>query len=89
MHISRFFSSFSIPFLFYLIYNKYNISDKKKQYWDRGWRNENKEIVSRNIYIAHIPYIQKRQYPYVPKNTQGINKNIKDNNIKYNCDTTH
>ena len=24
-------------------------------------RNENKEIVSRKIYIPHIPYIQKRQ----------------------------
>ena len=57
-------------------------------------RNENKEIVSRKIYIPHIPYIQKRQYPsyqknqypYVQKNTQGINKNVKDNNIKYNID---
>ena len=55
-------------------------------------RNENKEIVSRKIYIPHISYIQKRQYPsyqknqypYVQKNTQGINKNVKDNNIKYN-----
>ena len=36
------------------------------------------------IYIPHISYIQKRQYPYVQKNTQGINKNVKDNNIKYN-----
>ena len=49
-------------------------------------RNENKEIVSRKIYIPHISYIQKRQYPYVQKNTQGINKNVKDNNIKYNID---
>ena len=57
-------------------------------------RNKNKEIVSRKIYIPHISYIQKRQYPsyqknqypYVQKNTQGINKNVKDNNIKYNID---
>ena len=57
-------------------------------------RNENKEIVSRKIYIPHISYIQKRQYPYyqknqypyVQKNTEGINKNVKDNNIKYNID---
>lgn len=49
-------------------------------------RNENKEIVSRNIYIVDIPYIQKRQYPYAHKNTEGINKNVKDNNIKYNID---
>ncbi len=49
-------------------------------------RNENKEIVSRNIYIADIPYYQKNQYPYIQKSTEGINKNIKDNNIKYNMD---
>ena len=49
-------------------------------------RNKNKEIVSRNIYIVDTPYYQKNQYPYVQKNTQGINKNVKDNNIKYNID---
>ena len=49
-------------------------------------RNENKEIVSRNIYIVDIPYIQKRQYPYIQKSIEGINKNVKDNNIKYNID---
>ena len=49
-------------------------------------RNKNKEIVSRNIYIVDIPYYQKNQYPYVQKNTQGMNKNVKDNNIKYNID---
>lgn len=57
-------------------------------------RNENKEILSRKIYIPHISYIpkrqypsyQKNQYPYVQKNTQGMNKNVKDNNIKYNID---
>lgn len=57
-------------------------------------RNENKKIVTRKIYIPHIPYIQKRQYPsyqknqypYIQKNQEGINKNVKDNNIKYNID---
>ena len=49
-------------------------------------RNKNKEIVSRNIYIVDTPYYQKNQYPYTHKNTQGINKNVKDNNIKYNID---
>lgn len=27
-----------------------------------------------------------RQYPYIQKNQEGINKNVKDNNIKYNID---
>lgn len=49
-------------------------------------RNKNKEIVSRNIYIVDTPYYQKNQYPYAHKNTEGINKNVKDNNIKYNID---
>lgn len=49
-------------------------------------RNENKEIISRNIYIADIPYYQKNQYPYIQKSKEGINKIIKDNNIKYNID---
>ncbi len=49
-------------------------------------RNENKEIVSRNIYIVDTPCYQKNQYPYIPKNKEGINKNVKDNNIKYNID---
>lgn len=49
-------------------------------------RNENKEIVSRNIYIADIPYYQKKQYPYIQKSQEGINKIVKDNNIKYNID---
>lgn len=47
-------------------------------------RNENKEIISRNIYIVDIPYYQKNQYPYIQKSTEGINKIVKDNNIKYN-----
>ena len=49
-------------------------------------RNKNKEIVSRNIYIVDIPYYQKNQYPYLQNNTDGIKKNVKDNNIKYNID---
>lgn len=49
-------------------------------------RNENKEIISRNIYIVDIPYYQKNQYPYIQKCKEGINKNVKDNNIKYNID---
>ncbi len=49
-------------------------------------RNENKEIISRNIYIVDIPYYQKNQYPYIPKSKEGINKIVKDNNIKYNID---
>ena len=49
-------------------------------------RNKNKEIESRNIYIVDIPYYQKNQYPYLQNNTDGINKNVKDNNIKYNID---
>ena len=51
-------------------------------------RNENKEIVSRNIYIVDIPYYQKNQYPYIQKSIEGINKNVKDiiynNKINYN-----
>ncbi len=49
-------------------------------------RNENKEIISRNIYIVDIPYYQKNQYPYIQKSKEGINKIVKDNNIKYNID---
>lgn len=49
-------------------------------------RNENKEIVSRNIYIVDIPYYQKNQYPSPQKCQEGINKIVKDNNIKYNID---
>lgn len=49
-------------------------------------RNENKETISRNIYIVDIPYYQKNQYPYIQKCKEGINKIVKDNNIKYNID---
>ena len=49
-------------------------------------RNENKAIISRNIFIVDIPYYQKNQYPYIQKSKEGIKKNVKDNNIKYNID---
>jgi len=57
-------------------------------------RNNNKEVISRNIYIIDIPspqknqypYCQNNQYPYIQKNQEGINKKVKDNNIKYNID---
>ena len=49
-------------------------------------RNENKEIISRYIYIADVPYIQKNQYPYPQKNQEGIDENIKENNINSNKD---
>lgn len=49
-------------------------------------RNENKEVISRNIYILDIPSIQKNQYPYYQKNQEGINKKVKDNIININID---
>ncbi len=39
-------------------------------------RNENKEIVSRKIYIPHISYIQKRQYPSYQKINTPMYKKI-------------
>lgn len=49
-------------------------------------RNENKEIVERDIYILDIPYCQKNQYPYCRKDQEGIDEKVKENNIKYNKD---
>lgn len=49
-------------------------------------RNENKEVISRYIYIVDVPYQQKNQYPYIQKNQEGIDENVKENNIKYNKD---
>ena len=57
-------------------------------------RNENKEIISRYIYIMDFPYRQKdqypydqkNQYPYVQKNQEGIDEKVKDNNININID---
>ena len=49
-------------------------------------RNENKEVIARYIYIVDIPYRQKNQYPYHQKKQEGIDENIKENNINYNKD---
>lgn len=57
-------------------------------------KDENKKIISRNIYIADNHYIQKNQYDidkkinthYVRKNQKGTDKKVKQNNIKYNID---
>ena len=49
-------------------------------------RNENKEIVERDIYILDTPYCQKNQYPYCQKDQEGIDEKVKENNIKYNID---
>lgn len=49
-------------------------------------KNIKKEIIARYIYILDIPYQQKNQYPYCLKNQEGIDKKVKDNNIKYNKD---
>ena len=57
-------------------------------------KDENKKIISRNIYIADTHYIQKSQYyidkkintHYVRKNQKGTDKKVKQNNIKYNID---
>lgn len=49
-------------------------------------RNEKKEVIARYIYIVDVPYPQKNQYPYCSKNQEGIDKNVKENNIKYNDD---
>ena len=47
-------------------------------------RNENKEIISRNIYIMDVPYCRKDQYPYCQKNQYPIDEKVKDNNINNN-----
>ena len=49
-------------------------------------RNENKEVIARYIYIVDIPYRQKNQYPYHQKSQEGIDENVKENNINYNKD---
>lgn len=49
-------------------------------------RNENKEVIARNIYIVDTPYCQKNQYPSLQKNQESIDKKVKENNIKYNKD---
>lgn len=49
-------------------------------------RNENKEVIARYIYIVDVPYRQKNQYPYCLKNQEGIDENVKENNININID---
>lgn len=49
-------------------------------------RNENKEVIARYIYIIDVPYRRKNQYPYQQKNQEGIEENVKENNINYNKD---
>lgn len=49
-------------------------------------RNENKEVIARYIYIVDIPSHQKNQYPYPQKNQEGIDENVKENNINLNID---
>lgn len=49
-------------------------------------RNENKEVIARYIYIVDVPYPQKDQYPYPQKSQEGIDENVKENNINLNID---
>ncbi len=75
----------------------YNVSNETISRWlsnlqKQGYikieiiKNENKEIVERDIYILDIPYCQKNQYPYCQKDQEGIDEKVKENNIKYNID---
>lgn len=52
-------------------------------------RNEKQEIIQRKIYPNDVPYVLNNTYPYIPKNTQGIDQNSKDNNIRNNNINTH
>lgn len=49
-------------------------------------RNENKEVIARYIYIVDVPSPQKNQYPYQQNNQEGIDENVKENNINLNID---
>lgn len=49
-------------------------------------RNENKEVIARYIYIVDVPSPQKNQYPYRQNDQEGIDKNVKENNINLNID---
>lgn len=44
-------------------------------------RNDKKEVIERNIYIADTPYCQKNQYPYCSNGQYPIDENVKENNI--------
>jgi len=52
-------------------------------------RNEKQEIIQRKIYPNDVPYVLNNTYPYVSKNTKGIDENVKDKNIKNNNINTH
>lgn len=75
----------------------YNVSNETISRWlsnlqKQGYikieilKNENKEIIERDIYILDVPYCQKNQYPYCQKGQEGIDEKVKENNIKYNKD---
>lgn len=49
-------------------------------------RNENKEVIARYIYIVDVPSQRKNQYPYQQNDQEGIDENIKENNINLNID---
>lgn len=49
-------------------------------------RNKNKEVIARYIYIVDVPSHQKNQYPYQQNNQEGIDENVKENNINLNID---
>lgn len=49
-------------------------------------RNENKEVIARYIYIVDVPSPQKNQYPYQQNDQEGIDENVKENNINLNID---
>ena len=47
-------------------------------------RNENKQIIQREIYINDAPYPLNNGYIYQSKNGQAIHKKVEDNNIRNN-----
>lgn len=49
-------------------------------------RNEKKEVIARYLYIVDVPSLQKNQYPSPPKYHEGIDENVKKNNINLNID---
>jgi len=49
-------------------------------------RNENKEVIARYIYIVDVPSQRKNQYPYQQNDQEGIDENVKENNINLNID---
>lgn len=49
-------------------------------------RNENKEVIARYIYIVDVPSQRKNQYLYQQNDQEGIDENVKENNINLNID---